>query len=131
MYELQSAGGAFLTWRDADEQANWRMRSIHRTLSAARKARDRALTEMARRCGPGAHDNHYRIVLRARRPITLSAVWDCLPPWGHLPAEDCQGPIRTSVVWQPGEREPECPLPRDWDGQTCPACTDHAERIPA
>jgi len=89
----------------------WRELSRHTSLKAAERATRRAYAAMRQACGPGAWNNHYRIV--AVLDTTLTGTWYCRCGKAETVVVPC-------LASQP---YPAVPLPAGWpDGITCARC---------
>lgn len=107
----------------------WSLYSRHTTLSAARKATKQALADMRESCGPGAWDDHYRVVAL----VDTTAVFDLtcggsISPQGSKPCPNVAS-TRVTVPWPAGGPAPACPIPDGWQSEyQCAACCQREEK---
>lgn len=120
---LQHTSGAFGSVQDIPEDQWHDGPQVFHNVSTARKAKQEAVAEMRRICGPNAWDRHFRLINAGVLPIKLTQTNECYGSYHeHRRAKDCHRSITVEWFWQPGEPEPRLP-PHPWGWMnTCPAC---------
>lgn len=117
-FELQRVDRAFNSIQEIPERL-WARVSRHTSLTAARKAIEKAGQEMARAIGGNCWNGHNRIVALVDTPMKAQSHCDGGHIGGYVRSPQCEQQVTVEFVWPAGERCPEAPLP--WHS-ICPAC---------
>ena len=119
---LQRTNGAFGNVSEIPE-GQWRKVSEHRKVKTAHAALEEIIAEMRRICGPGAWDQHYRLINAGEVAVRLTATIECYGS-DHTREHhaDCVGHVGVAWFWEPGQVEPPIPHQAGWHSNTCPAC---------
>ena len=119
-FELQYTGRPFGPCEVIPDWA-WKRLSRHTTLSAARKAEDRARGDMHEATGPAAWSDHFRVI--PLRDTVLQQTYVCLGTILHDPSPNCAISVGVAQPWPAGELRPFPAMPAGWDSYyQCMAC---------
>ena len=119
-FELQYTGRPFGPCEVIPDWA-WKRLSRHTTLSAARKAEDRARGDMHEATGPAGWSDHFRVV--PLRDTRLTQTYVCLRTIRYDPSPNCAVSVDVTITWPAGEPKPFPAMPDGWDSYyQCAAC---------